>query len=91
MPGIKTGDMGPKLGFTSKDNGWMTMNNVRIPKENLFQRFLTIDKDGTLEMVGDPRILFSTMLKTRFMILSSTRLILMVVLTIAIRYSVVRR
>ena len=23
MPGIKSGDMGPKLGYWSKDNGWL--------------------------------------------------------------------
>jgi acyl-CoA oxidase len=32
MPGIKTGDMGPKFGYGSKDNGWMTLDNVRIPR-----------------------------------------------------------
>ena len=26
MPGVKTGDMGPKLGYQSKDNGWATFN-----------------------------------------------------------------
>jgi len=32
MPGVKTGDIGPKLGFRGKDNGWGTFNNVRIPR-----------------------------------------------------------
>jgi len=26
MPGIKTGDIGPKLGYTGKDNGWATFD-----------------------------------------------------------------
>jgi acyl-CoA oxidase len=26
MNGIKTGDMGPKFGYSSKDNGWMHMD-----------------------------------------------------------------
>jgi acyl-CoA oxidase len=33
MPGIKSGDMGPKFGYHGKDNGWMTMDNVRIPRD----------------------------------------------------------
>ena len=33
MAGIKCGDMGPKLGFYNKDNGWMTMEDVRIPRD----------------------------------------------------------
>ena len=32
MSGIKTGDMGPKMGYHSKDNGWMTMKDVRVPR-----------------------------------------------------------
>lgn len=32
IQGIKTGDMGPKFGYLSKDNGWMTFDNVRIPR-----------------------------------------------------------
>jgi len=83
--------MGPKFGFTSKENGWMTMKDVRIPRFNLFARFLEVDREGTLSMAGDPRILFSTMLKTRFSIFSSTSLVYNVALTIAIRYSVIRR
>ena len=26
MPGVKTGDIGPKLGYTGKDNGWATFD-----------------------------------------------------------------
>lgn len=33
MPGVKTGDMGPKFGYQSKDNGWMTLDHVRIKKD----------------------------------------------------------
>lgn len=40
MPGVKTGDLGPKMGFFNKDNGWMTLNNVRIPRSQLIQKFL---------------------------------------------------
>lgn len=32
MPGCECGDMGPKFGYHSKDNGWLTLNNVRIPR-----------------------------------------------------------
>ena len=33
MPGCICGDMGPKLGFLSKDNGWLTLKDVRIPRD----------------------------------------------------------
>jgi len=35
MPGIKSGDMGPKFGFHSKNNAWLTLDNVRIPRNQL--------------------------------------------------------
>jgi len=34
-PGIKCGDMGPKFGYNSKDNGWLTFDKVRIPRDQL--------------------------------------------------------
>ena len=33
MPGVKCGDMGPKLGFHNKDNGWLSFDQVRIPRD----------------------------------------------------------
>lgn len=32
MPGIRCGDMGPKFGYIGKDNGWLTFDHVRIPR-----------------------------------------------------------
>jgi len=91
MPGIKTGDMGPKFGYSSKDNGWMTMDNVRIPRENLLSRFIEIDKEGDFSLNADPRALFSVMLRTRVFLFSTIPIAAIGALTIAIRYSLVRR
>ena len=91
MPGIKCGDLGPKFGYVGKDNGWLTLSNVRVPRDQLLQRFLSVDRDGSVSIKGDMRILFSTMLKTRFQIFSATRMVLVMALTIAVRYSLVRR
>jgi acyl-CoA oxidase len=33
MPGVSTGDMGPKLGYNGKDNGWLTFDKVRVPRD----------------------------------------------------------
>jgi len=35
MPGIKCGDMGPKFGYHSKDNGWLAFDHVRIPRDQM--------------------------------------------------------
>ena len=91
MPGIKCGNLGPKFGFHSKENGWLTLNNVRIPRNQLLQRFIKINREGKVSLAGDQRILYSTMLKTRMQMISYTRFVLAKVLLIAIRYSIVRR
>lgn len=91
MPGIKTGDIGPKLGYSSKDNGWMTIDNVRIPRDQMLQRFIKVDRDGSVSMQGDQRVLYSTMMLIRVSILVQSKLYLAKALTIALRYSVVRR
>lgn len=35
MKGIQCGDMGPKFGYHSKDNGWLTFDHVRIPRDQM--------------------------------------------------------
>ena len=35
MPGVTTGNLGPKFGYLDKDNGWMTLNHVRVPRSQL--------------------------------------------------------
>ena len=34
-PGVKAGDLGPKIGYNSKDNGWASFDQVRIPRTNM--------------------------------------------------------
>jgi acyl-CoA oxidase len=35
LPGVEMGDIGPKFGYNSKDNGFMSFNNFPIPRTNL--------------------------------------------------------
>lgn len=91
MPGIKTGDLGPKLGFSSQDNGWLTFDHYRVPRDYLLQRFIAIDRDGSFAVIGNPKLAYGTMLKTRVSLITPVRFTLHRALLIAIRYSVVRR
>ena len=36
--GITVGDIGPKFGVESIDNGFLKLDHVRIPRENMFMR-----------------------------------------------------
>jgi acyl-CoA oxidase len=46
LEGIEVGDIGPKYGFTAKDNGYLILKNVRIPRKDLFMRYVEVDKEG---------------------------------------------
>lgn len=83
--------MGPKLGYTGKDNGWATFDEVRIPRDHMLQKFVSVDREGTFSVKGDMRELYGVMMFVRTGMLIKTRLFLSRALTIAIRYSVVRR
>ena len=52
---------------------------------------MKIDADGTMSIQGDPRMLYSTMLKVRNILVISSKVLLSVALVIGIRYSIVRR
>ena len=91
MPGIKSGDMGPKFGYHGKDNGWMTFDNVRVPRSHLLQRFIAVDREGSVSIEGDIRALYTTMMIIRYVLLYMSKATLAQALQIAIRYSVVRR
>jgi acyl-CoA oxidase len=46
LEGVETGDIGSKLGFNMKDNGFMRLNNLRAPKSCLLGRFYSINEAG---------------------------------------------
>ena len=91
MPGIKTGDLGPKFGYHSKDNGWMEMKNVRVPRANLLQRYIKVERNGDFSIEGDLRVIYAVMLTTRTQMISATSHVHVLASTIGVRYSCVRR
>jgi len=40
--GITLGDIGPKFGFDSIDNGFLRFSNVRIPRENMLMKYAQV-------------------------------------------------
>lgn len=64
-PGVTIKDCGRKMGLNGVDNGVIYFDNVRIPKDNMLDRFAGVDEQGkfTSPIASDNRRFF-TMLGT---------------------------
>lgn len=64
--------MGPKFGYQSKDNGWAMFDQVRIPRSNMLMGLAEVEKDGTFSLKKDIRVLYSSMMLIRMVIVCDT-------------------
>ncbi|PKU37735.1 peroxisomal acyl-coenzyme a oxidase 2 [Limosa lapponica baueri] len=91
-PGIIAGDIGPKMNFEHIDNGYLMLQSVRVPRENMLNKFCEVQPDGTYVRRGSQKINYFTMTSVRISLISGEAIpSLMKACTIAIRYSAVRR
>ncbi|KAF6098415.1 acyl-CoA oxidase 2 [Phyllostomus discolor] len=92
LPGITVGDIGPKMNFEHADNGFLRLDHVRIPRENMLNRFAKVLPDGTYVKLGTAQSNYLTMVVSRVeLLLSEIIPLLKKACVIAIRYSVIRR
>ena len=49
LPGVSIEDCGHKEGLNGVDNGRLTFDHVRVPRENLLDRFGSVNADGVYE------------------------------------------
>ena len=88
--GIEVGDIGPKLGYNGKDNGFMKFENYKIPFDSLLSRFFYI-KNNKLVTRGNPKIVYAAMMTVRVSLLAFGAFDLGKALTISLRYSNLRK
>nr|WP_315238295.1 acyl-CoA dehydrogenase [uncultured Flavobacterium sp.] len=96
LNGITIGDCGHKMGLNGVDNGTIRFDNVVIPKENMLDRFASVNDKGEFEspIPSDNRRFFTmlgTLVGGRIGIPRSALTAAKSGLTIAIRYSDQRR
>jgi len=96
MPGVRIEDCGLKMGLNGVDNGRIWFERVRIPRENLLNRFADVARDGTYtSLIASASKRFFTMLGTlvggRISIATASLSAAKSALTIAIRYAEQRR
>ena len=96
LEGVTIGDCGHKMGLNGVDNGTISFNQVEIPKENMLDRFASVNDKGEFEspIPSDNRRFFTmlgTLVGGRIGIPRSALAAAKSGLTIAIRYSDQRR
>ncbi|XP_059820871.1 peroxisomal acyl-coenzyme A oxidase 3 isoform X1 [Hypanus sabinus] len=92
IPGIIVGDIGKKIGFNGVDNGFSLFDNVRIPRENLLNRNGDVTPEGNyVTSSKDSGHQFGGLSFGRVGVMGIAVTHLKLSLTIAIRYSAVRR
>lgn len=96
LPGIRVEDCGYKLGLNGVDNGRIWFDHVRVPKDNLLNRFGDIDEQGRyISPIENPSRRFFTMLGTlvggRVCVPRAGLSAAKSGLTIAVRYALKRR
>jgi acyl-CoA oxidase len=65
LPRVAIEDCGPKLGLEGVDNGRLSFDNVRVPRDNLLDRYGEIRDDGEyFSPIENPTKRFFTMLGT---------------------------
>jgi acyl-CoA oxidase len=91
LPGINVGDIGPKFGYFEMDNGYLQLDNVRIPRDHMLMKYAQVAPDGTYSKPPTDKITYGTMVQVRTGLVLFTAHALARALVIAVRYSVVRR
>jgi acyl-CoA oxidase len=95
LPGVTTGDVGPKIGLNVMDNGYASFDKVVIPRRNMPMRYATIDEEGNFSKKSvseaSQKIAYITMMQVRALIVDQAGKNLSAACTISIRYSAVRR
>ncbi|KAF4320545.1 hypothetical protein BBO99_00005719 [Phytophthora kernoviae] len=90
LPGVEVGDIGPKVGFNSLDNGYAVFHNVRIPRRNMLMRYAKVLPDGTFIKPRSSKLVYLTMTQIRAYLILKLGFDLGAATTITTRFSAVR-
>ncbi|WP_280238014.1 acyl-CoA dehydrogenase [Nocardia abscessus] len=96
LPGVTTYDDGLKGGLPGVDNGRIVFDHVRVPRENLLNRYADVAPDGTYssEIENPSRRFFTTLgtlVRGRVSVGGAAAAGARVALSIAVRYALRRR
>ncbi|KAG0306588.1 fatty-acyl coenzyme A oxidase [Dissophora globulifera] len=91
FPGVVCGDVGQKASRQGLDTGYIQFTHVRIPRENMLQRWASFTPQGEFRPSPNQAVSYAPLISERFATLRSNLVTLSQSLTIAVRYGAVRR
>ncbi|OCT52348.1 Peroxisomal acyl-coenzyme A oxidase 1 [Cladophialophora carrionii] len=92
LPNVHVGDIGPKFGYNTMDNGFLLFKNVKIPHVNMLARFSGVDPQSNKYVrPSNPSLVYGTLTYIRSNIVLQAGSTLARGVTIATRYCAVRR
>ena len=96
LEGIGGEDDGPKGGLNGIDNGRLHFTHVRVPRENLLDRYGSVDESGVYSSPIESRgrrffTMLGTLVQGRVSLVGASVVASQLASTVAIRYGLVRR
>lgn len=91
LPGVTLGEIGPRLGMNTNDNGFLRFTHHRIPRTHILMKHSQVLEDGTYIRPASDKLAYGTMVFVRVAICFDAHRQLQRAVTIATRYSAIRR
>ncbi|KAL8711357.1 MAG: hypothetical protein Q9220_004254 [cf. Caloplaca sp. 1 TL-2023] len=92
LENIYVGDIGPKFGYNTMDNGFLLLNHVKVPHINMLAKFSSVDPETNKYVKpASASLVYGTLTWVRSTIVLQSGSVLARGVTIATRYAAVRR
>src|SRR5690349_16229904 len=91
MKGITIGEIGNKVGFNTVNNGFLGFDKVRVPLNRMLMKNAQVLENGEFVKAKSSLLSYGTMTHVRVGIVRDQAVYLSKAVTIAMRYSLVRR
>uniref|UniRef100_A0A1I8AV65 Acyl-coenzyme A oxidase n=1 Tax=Steinernema glaseri TaxID=37863 RepID=A0A1I8AV65_9BILA len=91
LPGITVGDIGPKFGINSVDNGFLRFDHVKIPRRHMMMAHARVERDGSFVKPIHSKLSYGAMVFVRSQMTTHQAIFLAMAATITTRYSAIRR
>lgn len=92
LDNVYVGDIGPKFGFNTMDNGYLLFNKIKVPHIAMLARFSSVDPNTNKYLrPASPSLVYGTLTYVRSTIVHEAGAVLARGVCIATRYAAVRR